>query len=1041
MRMTDIAIDRPVLTTMVTLGACVLGIMAVDRLGLDLFPDVSFPVVTIVTPYPGASPSEVEAEVTKPLEEALSSINGIDKVRSTSRDSASTVIIQFDLDVDVRRAVNDVRDRVAIVRGSMPIDVLDPVVTRVDPTAIPVMTYAVSSPRSSIETRRFVDKVIRPALEKLNDVARVTIKGGAEREIQVKLDRTKLERWGLTVAAVAQTLQAETIDISSGRLTLGRREEAVKASGRFQRVQDVKDMVLLAQPDGTRVRVSDVARVVDGEKERRTATRVNGVEAVTFDVQKQGGANSVAVVDRVKAALKKLSGSLPEDVTVTAVLDTSKYIRTNIENLWSHLLTGGAMAVLVIFVFMLDWRSTLISSLALPTSVIATFFVMWQLGFTLNIMSMLALTLAIGILIDDSVVVRENIFRHMEQGKDAMTAAREGTREIAAAVLATTLTIVAVFMPVAFTGGMIGSFFRQFGITVTVAVVISLIVSFTLDPMLSARMTRQIPTDYHERQRRHLLWGWLVRFYEWMDDAYRATLAFSLRHKFLVVLSAVGIFVGSLMLAPLLGQEFAGRGDRGEFTVVVDLPAGVSFDETDRLTAQVERIIRAVPEVVNVATVLGPNQVVNKANIRVAATPMDQRERSIGVIMEELRGQLASIPGLDFYIREAGIGESSLEQAPVTIFVRGPDYTKLSRYARDVLTLVKRTPGVRDASMDYRPGAREQLVYADRVKVSDQRISFAAVSTTMRTALNGATVSKLRDRGDDIDVRVMLADRDRADLSGLLELQVRSPTGLVRLEDVTSTASATTPSTIERLDRERQIAITANVYKRSLGEVIGDIGTRLKAVEAPAGCSVTFGGEAEQMQDTFANLGLALGLAVLFIYMVLASQFESFIHPLTIMVALPLAVVGALIALFLSAQAFGMAAFIGIILLMGLVTKNSILLVDCANELRKKGVATADALVEAGVTRLRPILMTSAAIVLGMLPAALSRGEGSEFQAPMSIAVIGGVITSTLLTLLIVPAVYLWMDKLTVAGWRERRAARALRRAKKREPAAEAQAS
>ncbi|HEV8322596.1 MAG TPA: efflux RND transporter permease subunit [Myxococcota bacterium] len=1029
MKISDVAIDRPVFTTMVALGVLVLGGLALARLGVDLFPNVSFPVVVVVTPYPGAGPEEIESLVTRPIEESVSAINGVDDVRSYSRDSVSTVVVQFKLEADIRQAASDVRDRVAAIRGKLPKDALDPVISRVDPTAIPVVTYAVASPRSSLDTRTFVDDVIRPVLERVDGVGSVVVNGGAVREIRVELDRAKLEAVGLTVAQVAALVGGESFDVPAGRITVGPREVGVTSVGRFRSVAEVGEVVLMARPDGTQVKVSDVGTVVDGTVEERTITRVNGVDAVTFQVQKQAGTNTVAVVDGVEKALAALAPRIPSDIKVTKTIDASKFVRNNIAELRKHLVLGGLLAVAVIFLFMLDWRSTFISALALPTSIVASFFVMWMMGFTLNMMTMMGLTLSVGMLIDDSVVVRENIFRHMERGEDPMTAARRGTAEIALAVLATTLTIVAVFGPVAFMGGLVGSFFREFGLTVSAAVLVSLVVSFTLDPMLSARIVQKIAPDHHERMRRHVVFGPILRAYDGLDALYRRILGWTLRHRKTTVAAAVALFVGSLMLVPLMGQEFFGRGDQGDFAVNVELPAGTALTETARMTTAVEKLVREMPEVVTVATTIGPNGEVNKASIRVKATEKTARARSLAMMMEELRPKLATIPGLVYNMREAGLGgetDSAMMEAPISLNISGDDYGELGHFAEEAFAALRTVRGVRDATISYKPGSPEERLVIDRPRAADLGVSFPSLALTLRAAVEGDIVGKYRDGEHESDIRVLLRPEDRGSLEAVRAVTVASMRGkLLHVAEVTKTERAATPATIERLNRERIINISANVSGRSLGEVVADVEATLGKLERPAAVNFEFAGEADRMKETFSNLFLAFGLAILFIYFVLASQFESFLHPFTIMLALPLAMVGALLTLFLTNFPIGMPAMIGIILLMGLVTKNSILLVDYTNQLRERGHKLLDALLEAGPTRLRPILMTSAAIVLGMLPNALGRGEGSEFRAPMSIAVIGGVIASTLLTLVVVPAVYVWVDRLTLRGRRERREARA----------------
>ncbi|HMA93858.1 MAG TPA: efflux RND transporter permease subunit, partial [Polyangiaceae bacterium] len=858
--------------------------------------------------------------------------------------------------------------------------------------------------------------------ERVDGVGSIGIAGGGVREIRVEVNQAKVEALGLTVAQVGQAVGAEGFDLPSGRVKEGVRELAVKASGQFQRPAEIGEIVLTALADGTQVRVLDVAEIIDGIREPRSLTRVNGVDSITFEVQKQAGTNTVAVADGVERAVQKLRDRLPSDVVVTKLIDSSSFIRNNIRDLWESLIVGGLLAVVVIFVFMLDWRSTLISAVALPTSVVASFFVMWQLGFTLNIMSMMGLSLAIGMLIDDSVVVRENIFRHMESGKDPVTAARQATSEIALAVMATTFTIVAVFAPIAFTGGLVGRFFRQFGLTVAAAVVVSLLVSFTLDPMLSARITQKILPGHHERMRTHRVFGPIVRALDTLDTWYRHVLSWSLSHGKTVIFGALLLLLGSTSLTSLMGREFFGGIDQGDFALNLELPAGRSLAETDRVTRQVESILRQVPEVVTVATTVGPREEVDKTSIRVKTTPKMERRRSLPEIMESLRAPLAGITGLVYNMRvtpPTGGSESSTSQAPITLRVHGKDHDQLRQLAQRAFEIAQSTPGVRDASLSYKPGIPERRFVVNRSRAGDLGVPYSAVAKTLRMAIEGEVVGKYRDGDHEWDVRVKLRPEDQLNVEQLGRLAIASRRGqIIHLQDVTRSEEASAPATIERLNRERLVTISANVMSRSLGEVVTDLEQKLEGIPRPVGYTFKFAGEAERMRDTFANLGLALALAIVFIYLVLASQFESFLHPFTIMLSLPLAIVGALATLFLFNQPIGMPALIGIILLMGLVTKNAILLVDYTNQLRNDGAGVREALLEAGPTRLRPILMTSAAMVLGMLPTALGRGEGSELRSPMSIAVIGGVITSTILTLVVVPVVYVWVDRLTFRGRR-----------------------
>jgi hydrophobe/amphiphile efflux-1 (HAE1) family protein len=1036
MFLSNISIQRPVFTVMVTIAMMTMGILAVTKIGVDLFPDVSFPIVMIRTIYPGAGPEEVEQQVSRRIEEAVSSVNGVDEVRSTSQDSVSLVVVQFKLEADVKASASDVRERIAGIRSQLPKDIIDPIIERLDPTAIPVLTYVITSKRDSAETRRIAEDSIKPKIEAVDGVAQVTTNGGLQREVHIFMDRQKLDSLGLSLAQISQQMAADGFDLPAGHITTGGSELDVKTAGRFQHVEEIGNVVVASLASGAQVRLKDVATIEDGYKEVRTIARYNGQDTVSLEIQKQGGSNTVAVADKVEAAMARLIADLPPDVKVVKAVDTSTYIRHNIEDLTRDLIFGGLMAILVIFIFMLDWRSTLISSLSLPTSVVTTFFAMWYMGFTFNMMSLLALSLSIGLLIDDAVVVRENIYRHMERGKDAISGARDATSEIGLAVTATTFTIVAVFVPVAFMGGLIGRFFKQFGLTIAAAVLVSLFVSFTLDPMMSAHVMKPVGPGHHEEMKRHRIFGVIIRAYDRLDVWYRNLLKWALSHRWMVALAATALFVASLGLTGFMGKEFVSPADRGEFKVSLEMPAGLSFAAMDNATKQAEEAIRrASPEVKSLYVVVGPGEVTNKAMIRVYCSKSEERP---GItqwdIQAHIRKELAKLPNVVSSVSDMGLIDGPFVQYPVTLFVRGDDYDKLQEVANKVLAAVKSARGTADADMSFRAGKPETDVRIDRAKAADLGVSTGVIAQTLRLAIQGEVVSKFRANDHDYDVRMQLKPEDRKNLATVEELKVPvtgrrmgaaqggpAGPGVIELRDVASIVTTTGPATIERQSRQRQIVINANMTKDGkLGDIVDQIQKELDKLQLPAGFTYQWAGQTKDMRETLTNMLIAMAVAILFIFFVLASQFESIVHPFTIMVALPLAIVGAFLMLFLTGKSIGMSSMIGIILLLGLVTKNAILLVDYTNELREKqGMSMIDALLEAGPTRLRPILMTSAAMVLGMLPGALATGEGSEFKAPMAIAVIGGVIASTLLTLVVVPVVYTWLDRFTSRGKHE----------------------
>lgn len=1010
MNISDIAIRRPVFTTMVMFALMILGLVSFSRLGVDLFPDISFPLVTVTTPYPGAGPEEVEQLVTRPIEDAVSSLSGVDSVRSYSREGVSVVVIAFEIGTDIKMASMDVRDRATAVHRTMPLDVRESTYLRLDPSATPVQTLVLSGPGDARTMRALADDVIKPVLERGEGVAAVNIRGGQEREIQVLLSAEKLSRYGLNVGQVSQLLSLENGNVPIGRLDQGPQETTLRLQGEVSRVEDIANIIVVNYA-GTPVRVSDLGEVVDGVGERRTLVRVNGQEAVAIEVMKQSGGNTVAVADALVDPIEEARALLPPGVQLNVIIDSAEFIRENTEHVEQELVLGGLAAIVVIFLFMLDWRSTFISALALPTSVVTTFFGMYLLGFSLNMMSLMGLSLSIGFLVDDAIVVRENIYRYIEAGEDPFTAASKGTKEIALAVMATTATILAVFVPVAFTGDIIGQLFQQFALTIAVAVSISLFVAFTVDPMLSARLVK--PRGHGEDEHTGAL-GAVRRGMESLDGVYRGVLAWALSHRKTVIFGATLAFFGSVGLVGLMGTEFFPKPDRGQFMVTAVLPPGSSLQHSADKAAELEAVLRADKDVKLVYSVIGVSEEARKLSMRVVIVDKSERERDLPTLMNDLRQSFTRVAGVRTSFQEAGIleGDSDLRQSPITINVRGPDFATLERLAEEVGLAVAETKGVTDQDSTFAPGLPEVRVEIDRDRASALGVTAVQAGMALRSAVVGDTPTRFREGEKDYTVRVQLRPEDRDDLDALASLPLSTRAGLIQLRQVANLERSTSPATIEREARQRQITVTANILGRTLGEVVDDIQKKVDKMDLPEGYTVKFSGEAERMRNSSKALGLALVLAIVFIYVVLASQFESFIHPATIMVSLPLAVVGAMVALFITGQTLGMSTFIGVILLMGLVTKNAILLVDRANQIRdERGLGAVEALLEAGPTRLRPILMTSATIVLGMLPTAISTGPGSEFRAPMSISVIGGVITSTVLTLVVVPVVYVLLDK------------------------------
>ena len=1024
MNLSAIAIRRPVFTVMVMVAVVVLGWVGFKRLGTDLFPDISIPVVVVNVVYPGAAPGEVETLVSKPLEDGVVGLNGIDRVRTFSREGLGTVVVQFKLGVDLSEAATEVRERVAQARFKLPAEVKEPAISRFDVAASPVLTYTLGGDRSLSELRKFADDVIKPQLEQVDGVASVDVSGGAEREIQVDLDRARLDALGLDPPGVVMRLRAANLAVPGGHYDEGIREVSVRTMGELPGVEAVRDVIVATSPDGSAVRLRDVARVTDGFEELRTRVRANGAEAVSFQVRKQSGQNTVAVCDAVRARLAKMEDAFPKGVRASLLIDQSKFIQENAHEVEIAIVYGGAMAILIILMFMLDLRSTLISAVALPTSVIGTFFVMYVLGYTLNMMTLLGLSLAIGLLIDDAVVVRENIFKHLERGADPFTAALEGTREIALSVMATTLTVVAVFVPIAFVSGMVGQFFRQFGITVSAAVMLSLFVAFTLDPMLSSRFSVRLE-DKHDDAFRAVKRPFEIVFHA-MDEAYRALLGWTVRHKAIVGAVAVASFGLMIFVMGLMGADFVNAEDRGQFVLELELPAGTGLDETDRLSAMAEAKLLATPHVRTVFATLGPDGDGNKAKWRVVTSSKQDRDVPLSAIKDVGRKAVAAAaPNAKVTVTDPPFVEGAATESPIMIDVRGATYDEIGPAAERIADVLRTTPGIEDVQVKYSPGRPELQVQIDRARAADYGLTVAQVGLAVRTATEGDEATKLRQGKDEVPVRVRLAELDRSNASQLARVSLASPRGRMSLGDVASFVRGQGPQVIEREDRMRQIQVWGAPRGRPLADVMNDVYPRIAALDLPRSITLFYDGQVRMMGETNENMGLAFLLGLVFIYIVLASQFESFIHPVTIMMTtLPLALVGAILALFLAHGTMAMGPMIGIMFLTGLVTKNAILVLDRAIvRVREQHESPLQAILEAGPERLRPILMTSAAMILGMLPTALSRGDGSEFRAPMAIAVIGGVISSTMLSLIVVPAFYLAIED--AKAWIARRRGKA----------------
>lgn len=1014
MKIADFSIRRPVFITMQVLAVLVLGVVAWQRLGVDLMPDVSFPFVVVTTVYPGASAREVESDITDKLEDRLSSVSGLQNIYSYSNEGYSTVVLEFKLEEDPRRAEADVRTKVEQTLPDLPRDIEKPVVSRVEWGSKPIYVFAVGGDMPLEELRRLADEELKPRLEKISGVAEVDVRGGLEREVQVEVDPVALAGYGIALDQVTQALAAANLDVPAGSLRAGPREERLRVAGKFRSQEEIENVVV-ARKQGAPIYLRDVARVdVNAYKERKTITRLNGREAVTVAVRKASGADTVAICKEIEETLAAAKKDLPAGVDMSVARNDADFINEAVADTSQALYLGAIFAVLVILVFLGNLRTTVISALAIPTSILFTFVLMEAAGFTLNMLTLMALSLAVGILIDDAIVVRENIFRHWEEGMSLEESASFGTAEVGLAVMATTFTIVAVFVPVAYMGDIIGRFFRSFGLVVVFAVMYSLWDALTMAPMLSAKLVIGSP-DPTRKSKFEKIFEPLNRQIHHLANFYRRILAWALDHRRRVLAAAVVIFLASLALTRAVSTSFMPAWDRGYVYIFIRAPLDSSLAYTEEVAAELETWARKHPDVESTFVTVGVGEVPNRALVEAKLKPRRQRDKSDAEIQDEFRRALTTYPRAkcSVLLQEMGADPEQGEQ-PVEFVIQGEDINVVEAEARKMLAYVRTLGSVRDADINYEPGRPEVRLVPDRAMCTEMGIPVYAVAMTTRGLVEGTVATKYAEGGEEYDVRVKIPAREirsAADVAGIYLLNRDEE--LVPLGMLVNVQRDVGPTEIQHYNRRRAITVSCG---KALGAAQGDIVRAVARYQRehplPRGCEYAQGFLVQRQERMFRTVFGALIIGVIFIYVVLAAQFNSFVHPFTIMLALPLAVVGAVLAVFILGTTFDMMTMIGIILLVGIVNKNAILLVDFTLQQIAKGKSVREALLTAGPVRMRPVLMTSAAMIMGMLPTALGLGEGGQFRQGMAVAVIGGLITSTLLTLIVVPVVFTYVEGL-----------------------------
>ncbi|MBI5923734.1 MAG: efflux RND transporter permease subunit [Betaproteobacteria bacterium] len=1016
MWITSISIRQPVFSIMVMAALLVLGVFSYNRLPVEQMPDVSNPFVFISINYPGASPEQVESDLLKPMENVVNTVNGVKRIYATAREGVGFLQAEFRLSADMASATQEVRDKIAQIRPGFPREAKDPLVSRADWDAQqPVVNLAVVSDQHSLrELSTLTDQIIVKRLQNAPGVGNVGVTGSIVRQVLINLKPALLQAYGIGVDQVINAVQAANQDLPAGSITTGAVEQLVRVEGKIKEPLGFGKIIVVRQA-GSPVYLNQIAEVVDGEQEEVSIARINGKRSIGVSVFKVQDANIVEVGEGVVAALEDLKKRLPEGVEIKKINSTSDSIKSSLDNVKETIVEGALLTVLIVFLFLHSWRSTIITGLTLPIAVIATFIALYAFHFTLNFITLMALSLCIGLLIDDAIVVRENIVRHLGMGKDHFTAAKEGTEEIGLAVMATTFAIVAVFIPIAFMSGIIGRYFLQFGITVAVAVLVSLFVSFTLDPMLSSIWHDPVGSRFRRfpvlgRMMAHIEYG-----VEWVHRLYGIMLVWSLAHRVKVLLIATMSFIGSFLIVPLVGTEFVPETDQGFISLRLNTPIGSGLEYTDSKMRQVEAALKPFPEIEIVETNVGTDEGKNYARINLKLSERKQTHRRSQKDLEQaIRARLAAIAGI-----ELSVGFNK----PIFISILGPDAGKLTEISQGVMKQVAAIKGIADLESSERGANPTIAVRIHDNLASDLGLTTAQIGKALRPLIAGDAISHWQaSDGQNYDVNLRMPKSDRRIVSDLGDLYLTSsranPDGslpMVALRQVADFVPTFSAQQVKRLDLQRRISLYANVEGRPAGDAGTEVQALLKKLspELPPGYRFDVGGQTQDMQESFAAAMAALGMAVIFIYLILASQFGSFLQPFAIMASLPLALIGAFFALLVTGTTLNLFSVIGLIMLMGLVTKNAILLVDFINQGIRERKSLTQAILDAGQVRLRPILMTTLAMIFGMLPMATGLGDGGEVQAPMGRAIIGGVITSTLLTLIIVPVIYTYLDKIS----------------------------
>lgn len=1003
------SVKKPVTITMMILIVIVLGAISLSKLSIDLLPNIELPIAVVQTTYSGAGPEEVENLITVPMEQAVGTIENIDTITSYSNEGSSLLLMQFNFGTDMDEATLQMREKIDMIKGFLPDGTTSPIVMKIDLDSMPIVQLAISSKGSLQTTQKLAEDIIQPRLERIEGTASADVSGGLEREVEIMLKEEMTKGYNLSQSYISGILRSENLNLSGGTVRKGSNELTVRTVGEFKDVEEIRSLNI-PLPKGGTVRLSDIADVEFVNKDQSTVTKLNGQDVVQISVMKQSDGNTVSVAKDVTKELEKIQKEYP-DLKIETVFNQADYINQSIDNLKSTAITGAILAVVILLIFLRSFKTTLVIALSIPISIITTFVLLYFAGITLNMMTIGGLALGVGMLVDNSIVVLENIYRHRSLGMDRITASVEGTNEVSMAVTASTLTTVAVFIPIVFTGGLAATIFKDFALTIVMALMSSLLVALTLVPMMSSKLisVRNLESE-EEQEKKH---GKIV-------TTYKRVLSWSLRHRITTVLAAIGIFAASIAMVASVGAEFFPATDEGQISISVTLPDGAEVSHVDDTLNEINEIIKQIPEVKTVFTSAGSGGMMgissgsNAGSIMVMLTDLADRDRSVKEISDEMRTLLKDVPGAEISVTETSTMSMGMGGGAISIGIKGDDLDTLKSIGEDFKKIIENVEGTREVESSYEDGIPQVQIIADRGIASQYGLTTSQIGSQVGSTLAGSTVTKFKVDGDELDV-VLKGDNMYGQSMSLLDmLPITTPSGgTIPLSEVADIQTAKGPVRITRENQTRTLTVTGGVAGRDVQSVSNDITKALAEYEMPNGYSYTFGGETEQIQETFADLFMVMIVAVVLVYMIIAAQFESLIQPLSIMFAVPLALSGGFIGLFVTGLPLNVIGLIGLIILVGIVVNNAIVLVDYVNNRRRNGEDRTSAIMKAGPIRIRPIMMTALTTILGLVPMALGIGEGAELTQSMGVVVIGGLSLSTVLTLILVPVMYTIFDDIT----------------------------